>query len=225
MIIQLMMNKEDIRASCITYSFLQTDCRRKIATASRNWGEPVRLYVEGDTIEFAAMPAFVDRLSLRLPYPESLKGKRAIGYRVTAQGKTIACFYGSAMTCGKKGLFKRNIGLTIFGSGETPYGLVRVGFYGESVHYYCLFDDCWNTVAIIERHTGDDCAYRATIYVEEERHCLMAMIACTEEVIWVENSGDLQERVDVSAGPYISRYEEEKALFDRAFLERVKLYV
>ena len=80
MIIQLMMNKEDIRASCITYSFLQTDCRRKIATASRNWGEPVRLYVEGDTIEFAAMPAFVDRLSLRLPYPESLKGKQAIGY-------------------------------------------------------------------------------------------------------------------------------------------------
>ena len=60
--------------------------------------------------------------------------------------------------------------------------------------------------------------------MEEERHCLMAMIACTEEVIWVENSGDLQERVDVSAGPYISRYEEEKALFDRAFLERVKLY-
>lgn len=59
---------------------------------------------------------------------------------------------------------------------------------------------------------------KASLHLLEEKYLLLALIACVEEIIWVASSGDMESRIDPSAGPYTSRYEEERQLLDREFL-------
>lgn len=222
MVIQTIMNKHDLSGMYITYSFVDEASGQKIAEATNNVGSYVKLYTAGKEIIFVGKPAFVERFDLRLPYEETLRKKNAIGFKITCDEAVIAHFYGSAMTCGRKGIFKRNIGLTVFAYEGNAYPMVRVGFLRERVHYYCVLTEDGSTVAIIERHSGDNSDSKATIYVEEEKYVLLALIACVEEIVWNSVSGDMESRMDTSAGPYISRYKEEQALLDRAFLERAK---
>ena len=151
----------------------------------------------------------------------SSKRKKTIGYYITEEKNCAAKFYGEAATCRKKGIFKRNIGFTVFEFNNSPYMLYRVGFQNQNSHYYCLYDNNGVTVAIIERHSYYEDNCKATIYVEDSENILIALFACTEEIISVPNSGDF-DNIDPSAGHYISVLEEEKALFDKSFIDRVK---
>lgn len=60
------------------------------------------------------------------------------------------------------------------------------------------------------------------MYIENEENLFITLLACTEEIICVGNSGDSDSTIDPSAGPYVSVLKEEKELFDKNFIERVK---
>lgn len=225
MILRLYMEKEDRQGMRIAYQFVDAATQRIYATASDNTKEAILLHVDDSEYQFFNYPKFVEKLPINIKYPLSSKRKKTIGFHIKKEEECVAKFYGEAATCRKRGVFKRNIGFTVFEYAGEPYMLYRVGFPKQNSHYYCLYNNAGETVAIIERHSyyTDNC--KATIYVEKEENTLIALFACTEKIISVGNSGNSDERIDPSAGPYISILDEEKAMYDEAFMKRVKMVI
>lgn len=221
MILRLCMEMEDPQGMRIAYRFVNAKNNDVYATASDNFNEATSLFVDDKTYEFYNYPKFIEKPLINIKYPLSSKRKKTIGYYITEEKNCVAKFYGEAATCRKKGIFKRNIGFTVFEFNNSPYMLYRVGFPNQNSHYYCLYDNNGVTVAIIERHSYYEDNCKATIYVETPENILIALFACTEEIISVPNSGD-SDNIVPSAGHYISVLEEEKALFDKSFIDRVK---
>lgn len=222
MILQLCMEKDDPQGMRIAYQFIDAVTKEVCATATDNINEPTSLIFRDEEYHFFNCPKFIEKPQINIAYPLSSKRKKTIGFHILENEKCVAKFYGEAATCRKKGIFKRNIAFTVFEYKNEPYMLYRVGFPKQNSHYYCLYNNSGKTIAIIERHSfyKDNC--KATVYVEETENVLIALLACTEEIISVANSGSRDEMMDTSAGHYISMLDEEKAMFDAAFIERVK---
>ena len=98
----------------------------------------------------------------------------------------------------------------------------RVGFANEPWHYYCLLDAEGKTVGVIKRMYEAEDYRRATLYVEEEIYLLPLLLACLDTIVDVNLVGDLEDYYDKSAGNYISIMQEEKDIFDPAFIARVR---
>ena len=222
MILRLCMEAHDPQGMRISYQFKNQSTNEIYATASDNFKEPIKLLLDNKEYQFFNHPKFVEKINLNIKYPIYSKRKKTVGFYILEDNKPVSMFYGETAICGKKGIFKRNIGFTVFEYNNCPYMLYRVGFPKQKSHYYCLYNNDGQTVAIIERHSyyKDDC--KATVYIEKEENVLIALLACTEEIISVANSGNNDDMMDTSAGHYVSRYEEEKALFDKSFIDRVK---
>ena len=125
------------------------------------------------------------------------------------------------MKCKETGA-KKNISVTVFQYNSKSYLLFRVGFPKENSHYYCLYEENGSLISIIERHTYYKDACKATLYIEKEEDLFITLLACTEEIICVGNTGDSDSTIDPSAGPYVSVLKEEKELFDKEFIQRIK---
>lgn len=222
MILRLCMEKDDPQGMRIAYKFINATSQEVCATASDNINEATSLFFNGKEYRFFNYPKFIEKPQININYPLSSKRKKTVGFHILENENCVAKFYGEAATCRKKGILKKNIGFTVFEYNNEPYMLYRVGFPKQNSHYYCLYNNYGKTVAIIERHSfyKDNC--KATIYVEEQENIVIALLACTEEIISVASSGSRDQMMDTSAGHYISMLDEEKALFDASFIERVK---
>ncbi len=216
------MTKEDPRGMRISYQFKDIGTLNERASASDNINESTNLFFENKKYQFFNYPKIVEKPRINVKYPLSSKRKKTIGFHILESGNCIAKFYGEAATCRKKGIFKRNIGFTVFEYQGEPYMLYKVGFPKQNSHYYCLYNNEGNTIAIIERHTFYEDNCKATLYIENDQDTLITLLACTEEIISVANSGSREDMMDSSAGHYISLLAEERELYDPAFLERVK---
>lgn len=223
MVLRLCMNKEDAQGMKISYEFRDASSNLVVAKAADNINEYISLWFDNKEYQFPNYPKFVVKPPVNFKYPLSSKRKKTIGFHIMENGECCAKFYGEAATCRKKGLFKKNIGFTVFEFAQEVFMLFRVGFSKENSHFYCLYDNNGSTVAIIERHSFYEDNCKATIYVEDSSYITIALLACTEEIVSVANSGNRDEMMDTSAGHYISMLDEEKELLDRSFLERVKL--
>lgn len=221
MIIKLNMEVTDIYGMNLDYQFVNEANSDIIATATNRFNDYFKLIYENKTYEFRNHPRFVKRSMINFRYPFSTKWKRTIGFGIHCQKKEIGTFYGDAMRCRDKGT-KKNISVTVFQYESKAYLLCKVGFPKESSHYYCLYEENDNLIAIIERHTYYEDNCKATLYIENEENLFITLLACTEEIICVGNSGDSDTTIDPSAGPYISVLKEEKELFDKTFIPRVK---
>lgn len=223
MVVRVCMIKEDPRGTRISYEFTDAKSHAIIAKATNNDNEYLSMYFENHEYHFPNFPKIVVKPAVNIKYPLTSKRKKTIGFHVLENQKCCAKFYGEAATCKRIGIFKRNIGFTVFEFRNEVFLLFRVGFTNESSHYYCLYDNYGRTIAVIERHRFYEDNCKATIYVEETDRVAIALLACTEEILSVACAGRPGETVDPSAGPYISMLDEEKELLDRSFLDRVKL--
>lgn len=221
MILKLHMEVTDRHAMNLDYEFVNVTNSAVVATATNHFNDYFKLNYENKIYEFRNHPKFVKRSMINFRYPFSTKWKRTIGFGIHCQKKEIGAFYGDAMRCRDKGP-KRNISVTVFQYEEKAYLLCRVGFAKEKSHYYCLYEQNGNLISIIERHTYYKDACKATLYIEDEKNLFITLLACTEEIICVGNSGDSESTIDPSAGPYVSVLKEEKELFDKSFIQRVK---
>lgn len=222
MIIDLYMTMEDKQGMNISYSFKNYSDKTLVAEASDNYNEYITLKYLEKYYEFRNLPKLIEKSDINIKYPLSSKVKKTIGFYILENGECIAKFYGEAATCRKKGIFKRNIGFTVFEYNNIPYVLYRVGFKNENSHYYCLYDNNNSTVAIIERHSFQEDNRKATLYIEKEENITIALLVCTEEMISIANSSNRDGLMDPSAGHYISLLEEEQDMFDQSFIDRVK---
>ena len=195
-----------------------------IASATTNIREPVTLRYGEESYVLLDEVSRIKRYPWTKPYPDSMHTKNMLGFRMvrSSDGKDAITAYRAAMTIEKKGLRKRNIGLTIYGYQGKPYGLARVGFRDEPFYWQVLLDEEGNTAAVFKRHSeteNTDC--RVTIYVEDEAMLELALLVATDAFvgdIYVDNDGG-----NLSAGPYTSRYPEEQALLDRSFVTRAEI--
>lgn len=220
MIINLYMEMENPQGMRINYKFLNEKTNEVVATATNNFKEHTTLYYDDKKYELVNYPKKMERIILNSKYPLCSNRKWAIGFNVLSDNNNIASYYHEAVTCGKRWIFKKNMGLTVIKYNNQPYSLYRVGFAKENWHYYCLYNNSNKIVGIIKRLYGED--IRATLYIEDNSELLINLIACTIETIDVANSGDMDTMIDTSAGNYISLLEEEKAMFDKTFIERVE---
>lgn len=223
MILRLCVNNKDPQGMNISYVFEDCSTGKACAIATDNYKESVKLIVDDKEYNFFNHPKFIDKVNINTKYPVSSKRKKTIGFHILSEGKSCCYFYGEAITCKKIGLLKRNIGFTVFAFNEQPYLLYRVGFPKQESHYYCLHDNNGETIAIIERHCSGTSDCKATIYIENKDYVLITILACTEEIICVANSGNHDDMIDTSAGNYISVLEEERDMYDSSFIERIKL--
>lgn len=221
MIINLYMKLEDPNGMRINCEFLNAKNNEVIATATNNFNEHTTLYYGGKKYEVKNYPKKMERLMLNTKYPLCSKRKWCIGFNVISDNNTVLSYYPEAITCGKRWIFKKNIGLTVFKYNNEPHLLYRVGFAKERWHYYCLYDNKNNTIGIIKRLYGND--IRATLYIEDVSNLLITLLVCTEEIVDISYSSDKDMRYDPSAGNYISILEEEKEMFDKSFINRVEL--
>lgn len=221
MIIKLHMEVADKHGMNLDYEFIDAANSAVVATATNHFNDYFKLNYQKKTYEFRNYPKIVKRSMINFRFPFSTKWKRTIGFGIHCQKKEIGVFYGDAMRCREKGV-KKNISVTVFQHESKAYLLCRVGFPKEKSHYYCLYDENSNLISVIERHTyyDDDC--KATLYIENEEDLFITLLACTEEIVCVGNSGDSETTIDPSAGHYISVLKEEKELYDKNFIERVK---
>lgn len=222
MILRLIMEKEDSFGRIITYRYNDAITDRAYAIALYNYGKTVTLQVNEQEYVFSETPKFVIKSQLNIKYPLSNKWKKTIGFPILQKGECVANYYGEAATCRKRGIFKKNIGFTVFEYNNEPYMVYRVGFSKQNSHYYCIHNNAGETVAIIERHSFYKNNCKATIYIEKETDILIALLVCTEGMISSTTYGSINGETDLSAGHYISLLEEEKAMFDKEFYERVK---
>ena len=164
----------------------------------------------------------INKAPVVFKYPISSKLTKTIGFPILVNGTQDMFYYSDAFTVGKKGIFKKNIGCTVFFDKSNTFLMFRVGYKSESSHYYCMYLN-GETIAIIERKTPYKYDIKAKIYIEETQYVGIALIAAVEEIIAVANSGDRDNYIDTSAGNYFSRYKEEQDLLNRVFIENAKL--
>lgn len=222
MILKLFMQRKKFNQPDLDYHFEDNKTGKLFARATNYYNEYIKLYYNENTYEFNGRPKMLPKRSFKCPYPLNGKGKKMPGFEVLSNDKQVMCFYGEAVTCRKKWIFKTNIGLKVYALGKKTYCCYRVGFSDDNSHYYCILDEDMKTIGMIERHSYSEDGSRATIYVEDDENILIALLVCTEQVIWVANTGDDGERMDSSAGHYISILPEEQEFFDGDFLTRVK---
>lgn len=226
MILSLYQEIIDNKNSSCIHNFYLDPHKEKIAYAHGNEKFRMTLYYNGKGYELGAMPKLIQRAEYEIEYPIASKRKKTFGYDIICNGNSIAQYYGEAACCQKVGIFKRNIGYTVFKFCEGTFVVYKVGFSTESSHYYCIYDSNNVMIGVIERHSGTKDGRKATVYIEDPKYLLVILIVCTEEIVSYANTTG---RVDVdrnfhdrSAGNYISILKEEKDKFDRAFIERVK---
>ena len=222
MILKLYAEKNDMMGMRIQHMFLNEKTNELVARATNNIKEPVKLYFRNKEYYFVSSPKIMDRQKVNIDYPLYSKRTKTIGFNMELDGQVVAQYYDEAATCGKKWIFKRNIGFDVFNVDGEIFLMYRVGFPNQSSHYYCIYDNNRNIVSIIERHSGTTDCRKATIYIENEKYLFVTLMACTEKIVWVADSGDFDDVIDPSAGPYISIMEEEKKMFDKDFIEHVK---
>ncbi len=221
MIIKMRMIIQDISACDILYTFENARDACVVATATDTLKNGVQLQYNNREYDFAAYPRIVQKVPVYVPYPLADSFKKTLGFYILENKNRIAKSYKDAVTCRKKGIFKKNIGFTAFEYQQSSYVLYRVGLPKEASHYYCLYASNGATVAIIERHNFYEDNCKATIYVEQDAHVTVALFACVKAIVSAFNATG-ETAVDLSAGPYISILQEERDLFDSAFLARVK---
>lgn len=165
-------------------------------------------------IVVSTSPTIVEKRLIDFKYPISSRMRKTFGYEIRREDLPWFYYYGEALTCGKKGIFKRNIQCTVFYNKNEVYLLFIVGPSDEFDHYYCLYKD-QKTVAIIKRVSEDKT--RAVIYYTDSVYEDIALTVAAEEIIAFPHDAT-ETRIDPSAGNYISRYQEELELLDRDFL-------
>ena len=220
MVLEIYTHVEDQNGYDLSYTFVSPKDNLVVARATNYSNEEgVSLYYDEKKYKISSYPKFINVDELPIQYPLSMK-RKTLGFNVYENDTYIMKYYGQAATVKKKGIIKNNIGFTVFSNDKEVYMLFKVGFKNKNSHYYCLYNGEMHLIGIVERHhVGKS---RATLYVEKDEHLLINLIACTEEIIFVANKGSSEEMMDRTAGLYISRYEEERKLFNAEFIERVK---
>lgn len=221
MIIKLYTEYEDPQGMKISYQFKDVVTQTNVATATDYFNEATSLYFNDEKFEFLNYPKIITRPQINYRYPLS-KSKKNVGFHITKNQEPVVSFFTESATCGKRWIFNQNILFTVYVKNEKPYLLFRVGFKNQNSHYYCLYDNSEKCIAIIERHSFYDDNCKATLYIENEENLLITLMACTDRIISVANSGSSDDMMDSSAGNYISLLAAEKEMFDKNFLERVK---
>ena len=118
-------------------------------------------------------------------------------------------------------IFKRKIGVSVYQYQGKTYTVSKVGFPGETSHYYCLRSAEGETLAMIERHAFVDDTNRATIYLKDPAVQDLVVLVCANEIMKVYFDAD-HKKIDDSAGHYISLTDAEKSLHDKDFIPAVK---
>lgn len=221
MIIKLYTEFEDPQGMRISYQFKDVRMKNNVAVATNYYKEATSLYFNKEKYEFPNYPKIIERPQINFRFPLS-KGKKNVGFYIIKGGQPVAFFFAESATCGKKWIFNQNLLFTVYVKDETPYLLFKVGFKNQNSHYYCLYDNNEKCIAIIERHSFYDDNCKATLYIENEENLLITLMACTDTMISVANSGGMESMMDTSAGHYISVLDAEKEMFDPEFIERVK---
>ena len=219
MILNVHMIIQDNLCHKIDYLFIEEGTQKQIALATYNLNEYATLYFEGNKIEVTTKPKIVEKSKYEFKYPLSSKCKKTVGFPVLFNGKQEYVYYPEAAKCNNNRFFRKNMAYTVFCNETDIKLLFKVGFKNENSHHYCMYDGN-KLVAVISRYSYSENNCKATIYVEDDANLLMAMIACTEEIIAVPRPE--QDGVgDPSAGYYVS-IPESHQFYDHEFVERVK---
>lgn len=222
MILELLCEYDTPNGMNISYQFVNKKNSAFVASATDNYNQPIILEFNDNQYVFSNTPKIVPRVGVKFKYPlTATKRKKTIGFHINKCNEDFGFFYGEAAKC-KKGIFCTTIGFKVFFNYDNIYLLFRVGFKSENSHYYCLYDNNNSLIAVIERHNYYDNNCKATIYVEDKEYVEITLLASVEELISVPNAGGQEFSMDTSAGHYISVLEEEKSLFDKNFILRIK---
>lgn len=222
MILKMFMEKGGLNGIKLVSEFIDCWDGALAATAENIAGKNTSLDFRGRMYTLSEKPVFIEKPELKINYPLCSKAKRGLGFHILSDGKPVASTYDDAMTCRKTWIFKRNVGFSVFVTETGAFALYRVGFANEPWHYYCLLDAEGKTVGVIKRMYEAEDYRRATLYVEEEIYLLPLLLACLDTIVDVNLVGDLEDYYDKSAGNYISIMQEEKDIFDPAFIARVR---
>lgn len=222
MIINVEQIMED-NGNTYTYYFREQGNTSIIAYATNEASNNDRyFYYNGKEYCFADKRSFCKTVDLsELKWDERSKIKKSICQKVYEDGKYLAHHY----TVGLfplKSKMKYAFATTVYELEGVHYTVFKVGFGNEVSHFYCIFDDMFRCIGVIERHYGQE--IRSSIYIEDETYLLLSLIVCTEETICAFiPSADSDSRHDFSAGNYISTCQDEKELLDREFIKRIKM--
>lgn len=181
-------------------------------------GTPTILKYDNNEYIFKGSPKKIDRIILNTRYPLCSKRKWTFGYYIDSNTDKNIFYYGEAITCQKKFLFKKNVGLTVINIDDKHYKVYRIGFFNEPHHYYSIHNENNKTIAVIKRLYGEE--IRAKIYIEKEKDLFIALLACTQEVIdliYYDADGHIRDK---SSGNYTSLLEEEKQMLDKSFIDK-----
>lgn len=223
MIIKLHKFTKDAEGYKVSYSFRLEDGTEIGSAINNNDNQPIYFWLNEEKYTLPRDLKIVPRLPSNFKYPCSGKYKKIPGWIIYDENQnSIAYYHSEALTVGRvwKTFLKRNVSTTAIVYKEELHYLFQVGFLGQSDHYYCLYRGN-ELIGEMERHMlttkNPDCI--ATIYIEKEENMLINLLAAVEELIYVQT---YDGGYDTSACGYISRYEEERLLFDKNYIERVK---
>ncbi len=222
MIVELYVEGENIKGRKKVTCEYKTKENRILAIATDDFHEGKTLHYEGKSYYFLDNPKIIKIPRLNTPYPLSSKMKKTIGLQVYADpegSKLVSIYYHQAITCKKKWIFKRNIGLTVYNYNDCDYLLYRVGLPKQSSYYFCLYNNMRELIGIIERHPWNEEGNKGTLYLENPEYLFLMLLVTTSELVTVANAPGAEIK-DPSTGPYLSLLKEERELFDKTFLER-----
>lgn len=198
------------------YEFIDYTTKQVVATAHNHLHDHTNVIVDKKLI-FQSLKK-MERKFFDTPYTFDMPGlKKAIGFRLVDEDNNIVMQgHRDCLTVAKKGIFKRNMEAFYYNYEDKDYVLYHVGFKKSLSHFYFIYEDNKKVVGALERTNYGDNNRIAVVYIKDERYMkLMCLIAANCFV-------NVGREDDYSAGPYISRYEEETALFDQGFLDEVK---
>lgn len=216
--IKLFIEKQDDWGQYISCKFVDMENGSVIATATNNIDEYSTLLFKDKKYELVNIPKKFDREQLNSKYPLCSKSKWAIGFNIACDNNKILSYYHDALTCSKKFIFKKNIGVEIYKYDNKVYECYKVGFAKENWHNYCVYNNN-KTVSIIRRFYGEE--HRAILYIKDKKDLLISLLICMVEIVDYAN-GSSGNRIDPSAGNYISTMVEEKEMFDKSFIDSIK---
>ena len=121
------------------YHYIDTATNQKIAWAGYVESGCTGLRYGEHHYEFPLTLKKVPKAQFNCPYPIATGGKNSFGWPIMLGADQLGYYYGEAITCRKKWIFKRNIGVTVFMVAGRAYQLYRVGFADEPAHYYEIF--------------------------------------------------------------------------------------
>ena len=225
MIINLHKQIQDTWGYEVSYSF-RLEGGEEIASAFNDNKQPISFWLGKELYAFPTglhSMKMVPRMFSGFPYPDYGRWKRLPGFVVIdSAGEQVAYYYGNAITVGRvgKSCFKRNIDAPALVYQGELYYCFKVGFRGELEHYYCIYRGN-ELIGVIKRHAltkkNKDCI--ATLYIDKKENLKVNLFVAVTQLVYVET---WEGGHDISACGYISRYEEEKKLLDRGYIEWVK---